>query len=189
MAGRDQSQKIAVDAELLPVAGLERARGHDFVLEPDADDRAAIAGELGLSGLKKLRFAGRISPEGEGDFAMTATLGATVIQPCVVTLAPVTTRIDEEVSRRWLADMPPLPEADEIEMPDDDTADPLGERIDLRTAMIEALALALPAYPRAEGVAPVEIGAAPPEAEQAEEPENPFAALKALRDGMQDDED
>ena len=75
-----------------------------------------------------------------------------MIQTCVVTLDPVTTRIDQSVRRSF------LPEAAErsaeiVLSPDeDDETEPLGERIDLGLVATEALALALPSYPRKPGV-------------------------------------
>ena len=75
---------------------------------------------------------------------------AEVVQPCTITLEPVTTRIKETVTRHYLADMPE-PEGDEIEMPEDDTLETLTDIIDVGQVMTEALALALPLYPRAEG--------------------------------------
>jgi uncharacterized metal-binding protein YceD (DUF177 family) len=72
-----------------------------------------------------------------------------VVQPCVVTLEPVTTRIEEPVERRFRAELPePLPGA-EVEMPEDDALEPLPETLDLGRVMTEALALAVPEYPRA----------------------------------------
>ena len=62
---------------------------------PDAAARGALAEELGLLDLRKLRLSGRITPDGDSGWRLDATLGATVVQPCVVTLQPVTTRIDE----------------------------------------------------------------------------------------------
>ena len=53
-------------------------------------------------------------------------------------------QIREKVERRYLADMP-VPEADEIEMPEDDRDEPLPEVIDPGAVALEALALALPA--------------------------------------------
>jgi uncharacterized metal-binding protein YceD (DUF177 family) len=73
------------------------------------------------------------------------------VQPCVVTLAPVTTRIEEPVERRFRADLPEPPQGAEIEMPEDDALEPLPETLDLGRVMTEALALAIPEYPRAEG--------------------------------------
>lgn len=86
------------------VADLPARRGLDFSLTPDSAHREEIAQRLGLQGLRKLSFNGSLHPEGKRDWLLTADLGATVVQSCVVTLAPVVTRIDEAVSRRYSAD-------------------------------------------------------------------------------------
>jgi uncharacterized metal-binding protein YceD (DUF177 family) len=104
-----------------------------------------------------------------------------------VTLAPVVTRIDEPVTRRFLADWSEPEPGSDSEMPEDDTVGPLGDRIDPSEVMAEALALAIPDYPRAEGA---ELGTAvftPPGAEPLTEDRiKPFAALARLR-GSGDD--
>ncbi len=159
-------------------------------MHPDAATMQAIAQELGLTGLRKLSFAGSIRAEGKRDWRLDARLGATVVQPCVVTLAPVTTRIDEDVTRRYLAHMPEEDvTGDEIEMPEDDTIDPLGDVIDAGAAMVEALALALPVYPRAEDAALDQAQFAEPGKEpMRDEDTRPFAALRSLRDKLDRDE-
>jgi len=165
------------------VGGLSPTASHAFDLRPDPAACTAIAHDLGLRGLRKLRLAGTLAPEGREDWRLDARLGATVTQDCVVTLAPVTTRIDEDITRRFLRNWPPAAEqGEEVEMPDDDSIDPLGTEIDLWMVMTEALALALPPFPRAEGVEPQHTAAAPPDAapDEAERP-NPFAALETLR--------
>lgn len=158
----------------------------EVALEPDAAACAALAERLGIVGLRKLRLAGRLLPEGRRDWHLKAHLGATAVQACAVTLAPVTTRIDEPVERRYSADMPDLPPGDEIEMPDE-TLEPLPAALDLGAVTAEALALALPAWPRAEGA---ELGrrhyAAPGTRPMTDEDARPFASLARL---MRDDGD
>lgn len=167
--------------EIISLARLPRHAETEFELAPDTAARDGLATELGLEGLRKLRFSGRLIPEGKRDWRLEALLGATVVQPCVVTAEPVTTRIDQTVVRRYLADMRE-PEADELEMPEDDTAEPLPDRLDLGAVMTEALALALPDYPRAAGA---ELGAAvyapPGVAPMTDEDAKPLAGLAALR--------
>jgi uncharacterized metal-binding protein YceD (DUF177 family) len=178
-------------AHRLRLAALRKNGAQDFLLEPDAETRAAIADELELSDLRKLRFRGRIEPSGRDDWRLTAELGATVVQPCVATLAPVTTRIDTPVSRLYTAEMPEAPAGEEVEMPEDDSLEPLPDTLDLHRLMIEELALALPLYPHADESAPVEQSFAPPGAAPlTDEPERkPFAGLAALRDKLEKDED
>ncbi|MGH1432294.1 MAG: YceD family protein [Neptuniibacter sp.] len=168
----------------LRVGDLDPARGHEFSLRPDAGTLASIASELGLLGLRKLSFAGRIAAQGEKDWHLSATLGATVVQPCVVTLAPVTTRLDLPVARLFVAGMDPATE-DETEMPEDDAREPLGSEIDPARVMIEALSLALPDYPRAPDADLGEaVFAAPDVAPMRDEDARPFAGLAGLRDSL-----
>ena len=163
-------------------ADLARRASLPFRIEPDAEARAALARRLGANEIRKLRFEGELRPEGKGDWKLEAKLGATVVQPCVVTLAPVTTRIDETVERRFVARWSEPEPGSETEMPEDETAEPLGAEIDPAAVMEEALALALPDYPRAEGA---ELGAAvftEPGAEPlTDEAAHPFAALGKLK--------
>ncbi|MCC5975253.1 MAG: DUF177 domain-containing protein [Rubellimicrobium sp.] len=150
-----------------------------FTLAPDADERASLAQDLGIPAIRKLRFSGTLHPTGRSDWDLRAELGATVVQDCVITLAPVTTRIDETVIRRYVEGLAP-PGPGEIEMPDDDTVEALPATLDLRLVMAEALALALPHWPRAEGATlEADIGAPPGVAPLTEDELRPFAGLKA----------
>ncbi|MFD1914374.1 YceD family protein [Halodurantibacterium flavum] len=168
----------------LRVADLPGRKPSRFEIVPDDGQLQAIAAAIGASNLRKVRMKGELRPLGRTDWELEAELGATVVQPCIVTLAPVTTRIDEPLSRRWLRDMPE-PAGDEAEMPADDGAEPLGPVIDLGIVLTEALALALPLYPRAPGAELGEAGFAPPGAEPLSEDKiRPFAALAALRDKL-----
>lgn len=162
------------------VADLPARKATRFSLAPDAEGRGAIAGALGLRGLDKLSLEGELRPQGRRDWVLEATLRATVTQDCVVTLAPVVTPIEEKVTRTYLADMPE-PEGEEVEMPEDDSAEPLPAFIDAGAVMVEALTLALPLYPRAEGA---ELGQAlfaePGTAPMSDEDVKPFAGLADL---------
>ena len=174
-------------AQTLRLGDLKRKT--QFDLKPNATERDAIAKRLGITGVKKLTFVGSLSPLGKSDWDLQARLGATVVQPCVVTLDPVTTRIDEDLARRYLAAMPDTPEAAEFEMPEDDTAEALPETLDLSAVMEEALALALPAWPRAPGVDAVEIAVTEPgQTPMTDDDAKPFAALKSLQQKLKDDD-
>jgi uncharacterized metal-binding protein YceD (DUF177 family) len=164
-----------------------RPAAFDLVPGRDALDR--LQDRLDLIGLRKVRFAGRLVPEGRRDWRLEAELGATVVQPCRVTLAPVTTRIDEPVVRRYLARWHE-PEATEVEMPEDDTAEPLPETLDLFEVMAEALALALPAFPRADDAegAP-QAFTEPGKTPMTDEETRPFAGLADLRDRLKKGDD
>lgn len=172
----------------LRVADLPQNSATPFDLRPGADAMAALAAELGLKGLRKLRFAGEIRASGKRDWALTAGLGATVVQDCVVTLEPVTTRIDVPVSRLYAAVIETSDE-EEAEMPEDDSVEPLGSHIDPAEVMAEALALALPQYPRKSDA---QLGEAvftePGQKAMTDEDTKPFAGLANLRDQLKKDQ-
>lgn len=130
--------------------GLSPRKPTHFSYAPDAAGRVDLAQSLDILEVKALIFSGAITPSGREEMTLTGTLKAIVVQACVVTLAPVETRLNETVRRRYVADLP-QPEGDEVEMPEDDGTDPMPEVIDLAEVATEALALALPLYPRAPG--------------------------------------
>lgn len=188
---KDEAYRCAPDAG--KIAMTEHAFSHPFRIEmlsarkptrfdiaPDAGTRARIATALELSGVEALRLKGELRPAGRRDWVLDARLEATVTQACVVTLAPVTTRIEESVTRRYVVDLPESG-ADEIEMADD-TLEPLSDVIDPGVVLVEALTLALPPFPRAEGArfegAVVSAPGAEPLSD--EEVRRPFAGLADL---------
>ena len=165
----------------LRLAALSRHEEHDFAFEPNADLVSELLEEFGLLKLRKARLAGRLIPQGRRDWHLEATFGATVVQPCSVTLAPVTTRIDTRLERRFVADFA-LPEETEAEMPEDDSTEPLPEVLDLAELFSETLSIELPDFPRAEGAQFGEAVFAPPGAEPlTADKVRPFAALETLK--------
>tara|TARA_R110002049_G_scaffold23545_4_gene83432 strand:- start:24050 stop:24616 length:567 start_codon:yes stop_codon:yes gene_type:complete len=168
----------------ISVAELAQNDENSFSLRPDAAEMARIAIELDLSALRKLSFSGRILPLGNQDWRLEGRLGATVVQPCVVTLDPVTTRIDVDILRQFIRNYD-LPTEPEVEMPQDDTSEPLGQWIDPARVMVEALALEVPAYPRKDEAAVGQIVYTEPgKAPMTDDDARPFAGLAGLRDGL-----
>lgn len=169
-----------------PVGALPTRKPQRFALKATTPQRAAIAVEMDLLSLSQFEFEGEIRAEGRRDFRLEGRLRATFQQPCVVTLAPVAGRADVPVLRRYSADMA-MPEAEESEMPADDSQEPLPDVIDVAGVAIEELALALPPYPRAPGA---ELGEAIYAADGTEPLKDadlkPFAGLQALKDRMKD---
>ncbi|RWR29944.1 DUF177 domain-containing protein [Sinirhodobacter populi] len=170
-------------------AELATRKPNRFDLKPDAQTRAAIAAWAGITALPALRLRGMLTPKGRSDWLLEADFDAEVEQPCVVTLSPVHTSLHETVTRRYLADMPE-PEGEEVEMPEDDTAEPLPAAIDLAAVALEVLELALPLYPRAEGA---ELGekvfTQPGATPLRDEDTRPFAALRSLIERGKDGDD
>ncbi|KIC44599.1 50S ribosomal protein L34 [Ruegeria sp. ANG-S4] len=172
----------------LRVADLPQNAATQFELRPGAAELEALKQDLDLLGLRKLSFVGAVQAQGKRDWILTAKLGATVVQPCVITLEPVTTRIETSVRRLFLADWDE-PDEPEFEMPEDDETEALGAEIDPSAVMVEALSLALPQYPRKDGA---ELDQAdytePGKQAMTDDDVKPFAGLAGLRDAMKKDE-
>lgn len=173
----------------LTLADLPQNRPTPFRLTPDAAALTRLAEDLGLLGLRKLRFEGEVAPQGKTDWLLTGQLGATVVQPCVATLEPVTTRVETLVRRQYVADYTD-PDDPEAEMPEDDEVEPLPRTLHLDNVMAEALSLALPLYPRAAEAAVVELRVTEPgKRAMTDDEARPFAGLAGLRDALSEGED
>lgn len=181
--------RTAPSTTALRVSDLPQNARTGFELVPKPSELTAFAQMLDLSGLRKVRFEGTLAAFGQADWVLEARLGATVIQPCGVTLEPVTTRIDVDVRRMFVRDHVEI-DAPEAEMPEDDTIEALGQWIDPQAVMIEALSLEIPQFPRAEGVALGETVVTEPGAAPLRDADlKPFAGLSALRDQLKGDKD
>ncbi|KGM48718.1 YceD family protein [Pseudooceanicola atlanticus] len=187
--------KAEPDQTRFRVADLPDRRETRFEVVPTADQRAKIAERLKILDIRKLRFAGSLRPEGSRGWVLEADLGATVVQSCVVTLDPVTTRVEETALRRYTPDIEAAEaearaqaDADGVPMPEDDSLEPLPQVIDVAEVMEEALALALPLYPRADGAAMGGATFAEPGTKPLEDEDvKPFAGLASLRDKLAGD--
>lgn len=134
----------------LRTGGLSPRKPTRFTYVPDAAERRTLAEDLGLLSLHRLELIGEIRPAGRDALELEGTLTAAVDQACSVTLVPVPATVSEAVRRRYVAGLE-APEGEEVEMPEDDSVEPMPEVIDLADIAAETLALALPLYPRAPG--------------------------------------
>lgn len=185
---KSDSDVTATVSHPLRLIDLPQRKTTRVVMAPNSAQCTAIAAALGVSAVRKLRFTVELTPQRGADWRLTGKLGATVEQPCRVSFAPVNTRIDVDVARHYVANWQDVTEA-EAEMPEDDTVEPLPAMIDLGAVMEEELALAVPVYPRAEGVEDVDLSAAPPDAAPLDDDAvKPFAGLAALKAQMERDE-
>lgn len=175
------------NTQLINVSKLSANQSYSVSLALKDEDIAKLKDELGLIALRKISFSGILSPSGQRDWALKAKLGATAVQACVVSLEPVTTRIDEVVERIFLQDMPELSDTeDEVEMPEDERIEPLGQQISLVEVFREALVLALPTYPRAQGASIGQVDFAEPGVTPMKDDDAlPFAGLASLKDKLE----
>lgn len=160
--------------------GLSPRKPTRFSYRPEAAERARLATDLDLLALYALEFTGEIRPIGRDELLLDATLTARADQPCSITLVPVPATVSEQVRRRYVAGLE-MPEGEEVEMPEDDTLEPMPEVIDLAEIAAEALSLALPLYPRAPGAElDKKVHAADGLTPLSDDDVKPFAGLKGL---------
>jgi hypothetical protein len=158
------------------------AAGRDLVLDVDAEDRLAIADQLGIVAVEKLlvrlhavRFKGGIRVSGR--------LVATAVQKSVVSLEPVTQEISEPVDRIFLPGgekqyAGPADAEIFVDLEGDDVPDHFeGNEADLSDLIVETLSLALDPYPRLPGESVGQLGD-----DGDTGSDLPFAGLKVLKD-------
>ena len=171
------------------MADLATRKATTFDVMPDSDTRKAMATDLDIIEIRKLKLEGEIAPQDGRDWHLVAKLGATVVQNCVVTLDPVVSRIDETITRTYMANFAD-PDGAEAEMHEDDTLEAIPVTLDLEVLLGEALSLALPPFPRVEGA---ELGnatfAAKGVTPMSDEDAKPFAGLGALKAALESKED
>ncbi|MEO8531506.1 MAG: DUF177 domain-containing protein [Deltaproteobacteria bacterium] len=146
---------------------------------PSEGEIETLKADFNLLGLKKAQMSATLTPKGRGDWLLSGQFGASVTQPCGVTLAPVNARIDARFERLYVTEMPDVPDGEEVEMPDDDRLEPRPSVLDLRLVFSEVLALELPEWPRAAGA---EL---PESVQDKEEKPNPFAVLESLKSKLE----
>ncbi|MEM8818299.1 MAG: DUF177 domain-containing protein [Pseudomonadota bacterium] len=187
-AERDPSEVVLPLTHPVDVARLVESDGLTFDLMPEADERSKVAAFLAVDGVRDFSFRGALSSRA-GGWSLEGRLTAIIVQTCVVTLEPVESAVDVEVTRLWLPNLD-VPEGGDLELDADaDSApEPLSREIDLAVPMLEALALEIDPFPRA---ADAEHGAkdyAPVGAEPlTQEAMRPFAGLAALKARMAGD--
>jgi len=156
--------------------------GAEITFEADAEQREELARAHDLESVQ--RFAVDVLVRGwKGDgVSVKGRVTADITQLCVVTLEPIRSTIDEEISSIFIPETSKLARRnDEREIVLDPDADDLpetfsGDSVDLGAMAEEFFALGVDPYPRKEGVALSDP------AESAEEGSGPlYEELKKLR--------
>jgi uncharacterized metal-binding protein YceD (DUF177 family) len=182
MASSAKQSKQRISKPTLILADLPSGREVAFEIVFDATQRAETIKLLGLLELDELRFVGKLSPRDQYDWKLTGKLGASAVMACVLTLDPVKIRLDDTVSLTFLSCWKE-PKPDSVsEMDENVDSEPLSDLIDLAAIAREALALALPDYPRKkDAVLSEAVFAEPGTAAMTDEDAKPFAELAALK--------
>lgn len=159
--------------------------GHTEVVHDvsaNAEERAALAKRFDLLALDKLEARLRLRrARGGSVLRLAGRLTADVVQSCVVTLAPVPSRVEAEFTVLF-GDGAVGGDGIDIDPEADSTVEPWPEGpLDIGETVAQELALALEPYPRAPDAAidPSYEGSVP--TGDAPEKVNPFTALANLR--------
>lgn len=178
MAAGSSPVSLKVDVSRLP------AKGVTVKLEADADQRAALCAEHGLEAVDAFSFELLVAPWKRDGARVTGKVIAKITQACVVTLDPVESMIDEDVSAVFVPEdsrLAPVfaPDGElHLDAEGEDTPETFsGNRIDAGALAEEYFALAIDPYPRREGV---ELPDAASDQELGKSPEPPFAKLRSL---------
>ncbi len=162
-----------------PVAVEKVKEEAAFAVEATPVERENLARRLGIVSVDHLSADLRLTRLMGAMVRLEGRLTAEVTQSCVVTLAPVHSRIAAALDRRYgpaeaLADV----DAEDIGLEDDDVPEVLVDGvIDLGEAVSEQLALEIDPFPRAEGAEFPGYASGP---EPTETVKSPFAALGDL---------
>lgn len=155
----------------------ERARS--FTRDATPAERAAICEALGLLSCDRLQAHYELKPLTGGRYRLSGTLEAAVAQPCVVTLEPVESQINEEIAQEFR----PPGEAERDEAAPEhailsgvDIDEIRHGVLDAGRIVFETLSGALDPYPRKPGA---EFDWSDPKA--AAEEAGPFSALAKLK--------
>lgn len=172
---RVQLHDASIRLDSMPVTG------RDVDVSPTAEERAAIAAQLGVTSvdaiavhLHAVRFRGGIR--------VTGRLTGVVTQPSVVTLEPMSQEISEPVDRIFLPggekEFAARANAEIfVDLEGDDVPDHFeGNEADLSDLIVETLALAVDLYPREAGASLDEAGLKPDL-----DNVSPFAVLQSLK--------
>lgn len=156
---------------------------NEYKLAANADERAKLAERFELLSLDKLEGTMKLRRGRDGEtIDMKATIDAEVVQACIVSLAPVPAKVQEDFDLSFLS----YPDGEEPDDHDLEAPEPIENgKIDLGEVLAQQLAIALDPFPRAENAAIPEDYRGDPNAVDSlpadEERPNPFAALEVLK--------
>ncbi|MCR4267015.1 DUF177 domain-containing protein [Nitratireductor sp. ZSWI3] len=157
MTARPEKQGASPVSFKVNVHRLPR-KGMPVIIEADAAQRAALAGEHDLLSVEGFRADLAVRPWKADGIKVSGRVQADIIQACVVTLEPVESRIDEEVSATFVPEGSRLARNDmeggefvvDAEGPDlPETF--LGDLIDVGALAEEFFGLGIDPYPRKPG--------------------------------------
>jgi hypothetical protein len=164
------------DLGTVPQAGI------DVHITVPADVRENLAKWASIQAVDNFSADIELTKTGLNRFSLEARWNADIVQSCVVTLEPVTARLQGAVSRdlhlirrarrSTVEPEPALPAEEDEDEARENIDSPL---YDLAAPILEDFALSIDPYPRKQGAAFDSVPAGE------DKPESPFAALKSLK--------
>lgn len=163
------------------------ADGTTLEIAATSVERARLALRLGIEALERLEGRARIEPRAGGRFRLHVDFVADVLQSCVVTLEPVSSRVEGQFDVVCAEETDPATPDVFVEPEGEEPPEPIvGGQVDVGELLVQYLALEIDPYPR-QGDASVPAdyrpeGTAGPDGSDADGTgDNPFAALAALK--------
>lgn len=151
----------------------------DVSLKAEPEERAALARRFELQAIDDLTAVVAVRREAGGVIAADGHLDASVVQTCVVTLAPVPAKISESFSVKFrpgdrLADGTEV----DVDVESEDWEPVTGPTIDIGEMVAQHLSLALDPYPRLPDAVLEDQGDRADEID--EDRQRPFTGLEGL---------
>lgn len=162
----------------------QAGRDIEFVAEPE--ERAALTEWAGVRAVKAFSGKATLRRLSTTRFAIRASFEAEIEQTCVVTLEPMTSQLSGELSRELFYCEAADSEGGELTLAagDDDAPDTVTSyKYDVCLPLLEEFSLSINPYPRKEGAVFAE------KTGESKERNNPFAALKVLKDEIKPGEE
>jgi uncharacterized metal-binding protein YceD (DUF177 family) len=155
-------------------------------IEANAEERAALAARFGLLAVDRLAARAEISRNGKAVTAL-GRLDSAVVQSCVASGEPVPATLAEDFRIEFRPHRTAAAPDEEVELGEAelDVVFYDGTAVDLGEAVAETLSLALDPFPRSPAAEAALREAGVKGEEEARAESSPFAALKALRDGLE----
>lgn len=156
-------------------------------IEATAEERRALARRLSLLSLDRLSATLRLRRPDEGALvSVEGRFEAEVTQTCVVSLAPVRTKVAQDLSLLYslVASDEPVEAPVDIDIDLDDPPETVGpEGLDLGEAVVQQLAVSLDPYPRAAEARLERADWGRPDADEEDQGSSPFRVLETLKGG------
>ncbi len=175
------SRILSLPSRRIPAVSVPKA-GKTIRVQATATEIAQIVAHLDLASCEQLSADLTLVPIRGDMLHVTGRMQAAVHQTCIISLEAFSVSISVAIDVRFAPPekLGPISKAEvERSLEDEDPPEPLeGGALDIWALVIDHLAVALDPYPRKPGV---EM----PQGDALQGTENPFAALAALKKGLE----